>query len=282
MYPRILSKVFREPWLITPGKHETIQRLLIDRVSKGRRVLDDDDNSWGVEVKDDGRREVQDYGETRIIPVHGIIGQHLSALEMECGGCDIGAIAEQIRLAQHDSNVARVLFDFRSPGGTVTGIPECARMIAALGKPTIAFCDSECCSGAIYLASQCDEFYATASSNIGSVGVYQYFEDWTQFLANEGIKPNPISSGEFKLSGAWFKPMTDAERAMFQAGCDKIYTAFKAAVVSKRPVNDEFLQGQIFDGDEAAAHGFLSGVVDDMDQCLQLAGALTPNPVQHA
>jgi len=266
-YPLLMSRVFRSPWLILPGTHETIARGLLAHIADSKLETRNTELSEDGEAEDDGRREVTDYGQTRIIPVHGILGKHLSGLELMCGGCSLDALADQISLAKEDSNVARVLFDFRSPGGEVTGTPEVGDAIAELGKPSIGFCDSQCCSGALWLASQCDEFYATRSANIGSVGVYQYFEDWTRALEQQGVKPNPISSGLYKLSGAYFKPMTDDERAMFQAGCDKIHAEFKEVVSSKRPVADEFLQGQVFDGDEAAAHGFLA-VVDDLDTCL--------------
>lgn len=269
-YPQLMMRVFRQPWLITPAKHEVFQRILLERVS-GTRVDDVPEENQ----PDDGRREVQAIETIHLIPVHGTLMQHPGRLEkMHSGACPTEDIRTQIDIAKGDSNVSKVVFDFRSWGGEVVGIPECGDDIAELGKPTIGFCDSMCCSGALWLASQCDEFYATRSAQIGSVGVYQYFEDWTRHMENEGIKPNPISSGDMKLMGAYFKPMTKEERAIFQAGCDKIYAEFKEVVNSKRPVADEFLQGQVFDGDDAARHGFLSGIVDDLDECLQLVSEM--------
>lgn len=274
-YPQLMMRVFRQPWLIATAKHEVFQRVLLARVG-GRRADDnpDLDEEDGAEKIDDGRDEIQTLGHIQRIPVYGTLIQHADCLDMMSGACSIDRICDEIEIAKSDSNIAKVLFDFRSWGGQVVGIPECADKIAELGKPTIAFCDSMCCSGALWLASQCDEFYATRSAQIGSVGVYQYFEDCTEMLDMAGVKPNPISSGDFKLMGAYFKPMTKEERAIFQSGCDKIYAEFKEVVNSKRPVADQFLQGQIFDGDEAVQHGFLSGLVSDLDECLQLVSEM--------
>lgn len=265
-YPQLMSRVFREPWVITPGKHEAIQRVLLAHVAGHPAKMEMDSES----EDGDEESEVEDYGQTRVIPVYGILGKHLSGMEMMCGGCSIDDICSQIDLAKYDSNVARVLFDFRSPGGTVTGIPELAEEIAELGKPTFAFTDSECCSGAMWLAAQCDEFYATGSSQIGSVGVYRYFEDHSEEMKKAGVKPEPISAGEFKLMGAYFKPLSDAERELAQAGVNQIFEDFKTAVNIKRPIADEFLQGQVFRGIEAVQNGFLSGLVGGFEDCIEL------------
>ncbi len=270
-YPQIMTRVFREPWLIQPRVHETIQRTLLSRIGGNQQAMITDDEDG---PEDDGREQVMDYGGVRIIPVHGILGKHLDSIEMMCGGCSIDRVCEQIDIAKHDSNVKVALFDFRTPGGTVCGIPECADAIAEFGKPTVAFTDSLCCSGGMWLASQCDEFYATRSACIGSVGVYVYMEDWTRALEKEGVKPNPVSAGEFKLLGAYFKPLTDNERAIVQDGVNKTHAEFKATVKAKRPVDDQYLEGQDFTGDESAEFGFISGIVRDFDEAVSLAAEM--------
>lgn len=259
-YPQIISKVFEQPWLITPAKHRTIQKLIATRLDGG---MED-----GGEDCEDEKPEMAIDGSTAVIPVHGIIGKHLSMLEMECGGCDLDYIGTMIDAAMADGNVRKILFDIRSPGGTVTGVPEMARKIQNLSKPTMAFTDSECCSGALWLAMACGQFYCTESSDVGSVGVYSVFVDESRALEEEGIKVNPISAGKYKLTGASFKPMTDDERAMIQAGVDKIYGQFKAAVTRNREIADEYLQGQVFDGEEAVKYGFCDGLVESITDLL--------------
>lgn len=259
-YPHIISKVYEQPWLITPVKHRAIQKLIAARLDGGGMTEPED--------SDDEEPQMAMDGNTAIIPVFGIIGKHLSMLETMCGGCDLDTVGDMFDAAMVDSNVRRIVLNFRSPGGTVTGVPEMARKIANANKETIAFTDTLCCSGALWLASQCSKFYCTESSDVGSVGVYSVFLDETAALEKEGVKVNAISAGAFKLTGANFKPMTTDERAMLQAGVDKIYAQFKAAVTRNRVIDDEYLQGQVYDGEDAVKYGFCDGIVEDIADVL--------------
>jgi len=260
-FPQIISKVYEQPWLITPAKHRAIQRLITAHIEgNGMDMPKEDDEEDAEEIAMDGS--------TAIIPVHGIIGKHLSMLETMCGGCDLDKVGYMLDMAAADSSVRRVLLDFRTPGGTVTGIPELARKIANYSKPTLAFTDSECCSAGYWLASQCSHFYATESSNVGSVGVYMALLDESRALENEGIKINAIKAGEFKLAGASFKPLSETERTMFQSGVDKLHAQFKAAVLRNREIDASCLEGQCFDGEEAATNGMVDGLVESITDVL--------------
>jgi protease-4 len=260
-FPQIISKVYEQPWLITPAKHRAIQRLITAHMDgHGMDMPEKDDEEEDEEIAMDGG--------TAIIPVHGIIGKHLSMLETMCGGCDLDGVSQMLDVAGADKSVKRVLLDFRTPGGTVTGIPELARKIANYSKPTLAFTDSECCSAGYWLASQCGQFYATESSNVGSVGVYMALLDESRALENEGIKINAIKAGEFKLAGASFKPLSETERAMFQSGVDKLHAQFKDAVLRNREIDTSCLEGQCFDGDAAVANGMVDWLVESITEAL--------------
>ena len=259
-FPQIISKVFEQPWLITPAKHRAIQRLISTHLGGTSIVSAPDEEMPEPEIAMDGG--------TAIIPVHGIIGKHLSGMELMCGGCDLDEVSDMLDMAAADESVARVLLDFRSPGGTVTGIPELGRKIANYPKPTIGFTDSESCSASYWLMSQCRSAYATESSTVGSVGVYMALLDESRALENEGIKINAIKAGEFKLAGASFKPLSDSERAMFQAGVDKLHAQFKEAVLRNRQIDASCLEGQCFDGEEAVANGMVDGLVESITDVL--------------
>lgn len=263
-FPQIISKVYEQPWLITASKHRAIQRLLATHLQGGDITIKPDDE------EDSQPEEIAMDGSTAIIPVHGVIGKHLSMMEMMCGGCDLDSTSTMMDMAEADDSVKSVLLDFRTPGGTVTGIPELGRKIANFSKPTVAFTDSECCSAGYWLASQCGKFYATESSTVGSVGVYMALLDESRALENEGVKINAIKAGEFKLAGASFKPLTDSERAMFQAGVDKLHAQFKAAVLRNREIDVKCLEGQCFDGEEAAANGMVDGLVESVTDVLDM------------
>lgn len=261
-YPHIAAKIYDAPWLIDPSHHRNIAKQFEAHISGARADVATGD----MEPDDDEPRLV---GSVQIIPVHGILGKHLGQLEMMCGGCDVDEVGEDIDEAEADPRVQTILLDFRSPGGTVTGVPELGNKIASCTKTTAAFTDSQCCSGALWLASCCEQFQCTESALVGSCGVYSIYFDHTAEMESEGVKANAISSGEFKLAGAYFKPMTDAERTMLQTQCDSIHSKFKAVIQKNRNVDDSALQGQVFMGDEAAMCGMVDGIVEDMDEFLK-------------
>lgn len=237
-------------------KHWAIQRILESRMAG--------ETSIPMEEGED-KPEMRTMEGTAIIPVHGIIGKHLSGLEMMSGGVDLDILNGMLDDAESDESVENAVLDFRSPGGTVTGVPESARKIAAFSKPIVAFTDSQMASGAYWLASQASGgIYATESSSVGSIGVYMALLDESRALENAGIKINAISAGEFKMAGASFKSLTDQERAMFQGQVDTIYGQFKDAVSRHREIADSAMQGQVFDGVEAVAEGLVDDIVDDI------------------
>jgi signal peptide peptidase SppA len=267
-FPNIISKLFYEPLMITPQKHAAICQVLADRQSgkaQGARVMDDDDD-------DDGRPDeldYQQYGNCAVIPVHGVIEKHMKQMASAAPGCDLDTLNAMIDVAEMDGSVEKIIFDFRTPGGSVTGVPETARKILGCDKETVAFTDSECNSGGMYLASQCGKFYATGSSRVGSIGVWSAHLDLSRQMANDGENMQAISAGKYKLMGAYWKPLSSEETAILQGQIDKIWAGFKAAVCQVRSCTEDAMgNGLIFDGEEAAERGLTDGVVESLDDIL--------------
>lgn len=262
-YPQILSKLVKGLWLITEEKHYAMLSVLEARL-RGQSVFVD-----GAENKEKSNG-YQQFGATAVIPIDGILGKHLSSMESMCGGCSMDEVSAMLQVADQDPRVSKIVLNISSPGGTVTGTPELAGLIEdiATRKDVIAYTDTECCSGALWLASKANQFYCSTSSVVGSCGVRMILLDQSEALAKEGIKVNPIFSGKYKLSGASFKPLEDDERAMFQAESDRVHKLFQAAVNTNRSVDEKYLQGQVFRGEEAAAIGMVDGNLDDLDELL--------------
>lgn len=267
-YSHIISKLF-EPLVITPSRHAALMQMVETRLG-AQKVYDEDDTAISPKTDDDGDDEMQREGSTAIIPVHGVLVAHPEDIAMSECGCAMEDLSAAIDAAENDPRIERVVYDFRTPGGTVTCIPETGRKIQYSRKETIAFTNSECCSGGLWLAAQCQRFYATQSSRVGSCGVYCMTLDLSKAMEEQGIKVNAIFAGKYKLLGASFKPLADDERAILQNGVDRIYGQFKEAMETYRVVSDEnFGSGLIFDGDEAAELGFTDGVVESMDEILE-------------
>jgi signal peptide peptidase SppA len=201
-------------------------------------------------------------GDVAVIEVNGCITYKSSWFSMFFGGGSIQDLQQQFRLALADPAVRTIAFKFDSPGGVVDMVPEFADEIynARGQKPIIAVADTMIASAAYWLASQVDTIYATTSSQLGSIGVYNEHDDISGMLEKAGIKITLIAHGDHKVDGNPYEPLSDAARADRQAGADEVGDWFETAVargrgVKKSVVLDTFGQGQVFRGKKAIALG---------------------------
>lgn len=263
-YPHVINRLFYEPLVITQARHAALCRVLEARLQGTEPAMP------GQDEEEPATMEGWDTnGEDQVIEVHGVLVGKASDIPMSTCGCGLDEVSARIDEALQDQNVKRIIFDFNSPGGAVTGIPELGRKIAGIvSKETIGFTDSECCSGALWLGMQCQRFHATQSAAVGSIGVWCAVLDISRQMENEGVKLQEISAGKYKTMGAYWKPLTKEERGMLQASVDKIYAQFKEAVNLRRQVAEEFMQGQVFDGEEAVEAGISNGVVEGLEELI--------------
>src|SRR5690606_34372824 len=106
-----------------------------------------------------------------------------------------------------------------------------------------------CCSAAYWLASACDQIFASPSASVGSIGVYLALLDESRRLEDIGLKVETIKDGKLKGAGASWKPLTEDERAHFQTQVLQIGQMFRDGVTAKRgSVDIETMQGQAFFG----------------------------------
>jgi signal peptide peptidase SppA len=206
------------------------------------------------------------------IPLMGVIGKGLTALDKATGACDLDDVQDWITAAAEDPNVKAVVMDVNSPGGTVVGTPETAAAYRALGKikPTLSFCDSDCLSAAYYIASQGNRFIATPSSSIGNVGVFCAIADMTEAMQKAGIKMRVYKAGKYKGMGHPGVEITDEMDSHLQADVDSDWHMFKQAVKSVRSyASDADLEGQTFSGKIASDKHLITGVAGSWEQAVR-------------
>jgi signal peptide peptidase SppA len=205
------------------------------------------------------------YGNVAVVRVNGVIDKKLTQFEMDCyGGCDLEDVDAALAMAAANPKVSDVVLDFHSPGGSVTGTPETAARVAEMRKTKEmhAFVSTMCCSAAYYIASQADVIAAAPSAIVGSIGVYMAILDQTRKLEDEGLKVELIKAGRLKAMGASFKALTDEERDILQAEVDSIWSQFKAACTTLRPVSEADMQGQWFNGAQGKERKMVDAVTN--------------------
>ena len=204
-----------------------------------------------------------------VIPVVGVIGKSLSPLEKMIGAVDVNDLSETVDAFAANPDVQKIALQVSSPGGTVTGVEELANKVRSVGKPTLAYTDSEMASAAYWIASAADRVVSSPSATVGSIGVYIAIPDYSAAAEMAGIKMVVIKSGKFKGAGIEGTRLDEGHLANLQESVDTIHAEFKAAVNMKRKmVKAEAMEGQTFSGKQAAAQGLVTGLADSFSAAL--------------
>ena len=265
MYPLILQKVFCEPWCVLPEQHWALQEALIAILESSydakavdptmaQRPFTPIAAGLGLTAPSQPGSRLYTRGVLGVMPVRGVIGSHLSSLEMACGGYGVEQFCMDLERASEDPGIKRLLVDWHSPGGTVTGVPEAAKAFRDFGKnkETFSFTSGMCASAAYYIASQANNTYLTESAGYGSIGVYSAYLDRTEAMAKRGEKLRLFRSGDHKGMGLPGSTLTAEQEKMIQDRVDSLGSQFRSAVKSARgDVSKEDMQGQMFYGRDA-------------------------------
>jgi signal peptide peptidase SppA len=201
-------------------------------------------------------------------------------------GSSLSGIAAQVSRAADDPDVAGIVLDIDSPGGTVAGTAEAASAVAAAAqkKPVIACVNTLAASAAYWIASQASEIVMSPSADVGSIGAMVMHVDYGRALEESGITVTMIRSEQSpkKNEAHPFGPLSDEARANLQSrvndsGADFIRAVAGGRKVSQAKVKEEFGQGRMFGAKEAVARGMADRIAT-LDHVL--AGLVTNAPAR--
>ena len=205
-----------------------------------------------------------------IVPLKGVVGKNLPEMETYCGCCDLEEVEEMLEDAERDESVKVIILAIDSPGGVSVGVPEFAARVRNSRKRIIAFTDTEACSAAYWIGSQASEFFATPSSQVGSIGCYITYLNASEAYRKEGYRMEVYKSGDLKGAGIDGTDLTEAQKKMLTDQTVEIHEDFKADVLSVRSfVPESAMQGQCFSGKKAAEVGLVTGLVNGFDELMQ-------------
>jgi signal peptide peptidase SppA len=266
-FQHIIEQVYFRPWYITPTGHAAIHAVLRSRL--GIFMAEDEPVASGgprAGLFDDmfvQRKPLSiDRDGIATIQVLGPLGQGLSKMEKTCGCTDFADIQADFREAV-DKGARGILLDINSPGGTVSGTPETADVIAGKPIPVVAYAGELMASAAYYLGAGADAIVASKSSLVGSIGVYIPWVDRSRMYEDMGLKPDPIvnTGGDLKALGFGGR-LTDAQREHLQDAVDKDFSAFREHVRAFRAVPDTAMRGQVLKGNEAHEAALIDEIGD--------------------
>jgi signal peptide peptidase SppA len=173
-------------------------------------------------------------------------------------------IINQVTEAISDPSVGSIEITVSSPGGMVSGVEAAGDSIfnADKIKPVTAIVEDLAASGAYWLTSQARNIAANKTSEIGSIGVYSVYYDWTKFEEKMGIKAIVIRSGEHK--GMGLDAITDSQVAAVQEVIDGLAVQFIESVARGRKkevkqIND-LATGKLWLAEDAKKLGLIDNI----------------------
>ncbi|WP_316158770.1 MULTISPECIES: S49 family peptidase [unclassified Bradyrhizobium] len=191
-------------------------------------------------------------------------------------GSSLSDIAAQARRAGTDPDVAAIIGDFDTPGGTVAGTAEAAAAFAeaAQKKPVIAVVNTLAASAGYWIASQASEIVMTPSADVGSIGAMVMHVDYGKALEEAGINVTMIRSEQSPLKNEAhpFGPLSDDARSYLQgrvndSGAEFIRAVAAGRKVSPATVRKDFGQGRMFGAKDAVARG-MADRIGTLDQVI--------------
>ncbi len=265
MTPQQLAAMLSPVWLMDDTAFRAmingLRAFCLGNVSQAKGVVYQQRAASTVGSSKKKRKEVA------VLSLSGPIDHRASMWLDWIGGTATDRFGAEFDAAMDDPSVKSVLIDVNSPGGSAFGVPElAAKMYKRRGeKPIVAVADAMAASAAYWVGSAADRLYVTPSGYVGSVGVFSVHEDWSQALANEGVKVTITRIPEFKAEGMPYEAATEEFLASEASDIGRIYNDFVAAVAKQRgttPANvrETYGKGRVVDAKAAVSAGMADGV----------------------
>lgn len=197
------------------------------------------------------------------VAVIDVEGQIVAGKSAGFGAAAAGSdtIVDLIEQAGELSGVRAIVLRVNSPGGDVVASDEIYRALQRVDKPVVVSMGSIAASGGYYISVAADYIYATPYTLTGSIGVISQFFNAQELLEDLGVEVITITSGEVKDFGNFARPMTEEERAYWQALIDDTYEGFLSIVAEGRglPVDEvrEIADGRVVLGGDAVELGLV-------------------------
>ena len=198
------------------------------------------------------------------------------------GGGDIDNIgsdkyAKEIRKARTNDRVKAIVIRINSPGGSALASDVMWREIqlASKVKPVIASMSGVAASGGYYMAMACDTIVAHPTTITGSIGIFGMLPNMQKFFDDKlGITFDVAKTGEYSDWMTITRPLTTAEKAMFQNMIEEGYEDFTKKAADGRGMSHEDLlkvaSGRVWSGTEALERNLVD-VLGGLDIAVNIA-----------
>ena len=149
---------------------------------------------------------------------------------------DVGSIdiVWEIEDADWSENIQAIILDIDSVGGYSIAGEEISNALSRADKPTVALIRSIGASAAYWAAVGTDRIFASANSDVGSIGVTMSYIDHARQNQIDGLTYNSLNSGKFKDTGDPNKGLNYEEKQYLMRDINILADNFIKAVAEKR------------------------------------------------
>ncbi|MBI5885303.1 MAG: signal peptide peptidase SppA [Deltaproteobacteria bacterium] len=262
-----LIDIITSPWAIMPEKLVEL-RGIYETHLKGEKI-----DIKAVEARigkplDNRPQGYEVVDGVAVIPIDGVIAKRMNLFSQISGGVSTDLLARDFKAAINDPLVKAIVLAIDSPGGTVDGTVDIARLVyESRGvKPIVAYTDGTMASAAYWIGSAADKVYiGNDATLVGSIGVVATHQDISKAQEMAGVKTTEVYAGKYKRIVSQYAPLTEAGQAYLQDRVDYLYSVFVSAVADNRGVPVEkvlkgMADGKVFSGRQAIEAGLVDGV----------------------
>lgn len=259
----LLSQLACEPWYISETLHA---ELLADMLQAASAIAPAGSDSEGLTrtlaLAFAQRPAATMEKETGLAHIHvfGPVARNLPPIERAMGKTDFAQLHEDFATACA-AGARGVLLHMDTPGGTVNGTPEGAKLIADCPIPVVVHAKRAASAG-YYIAAGADRIIASPSAEVGSIGVMMPRVDLSEALARVGIKMDTITNTAGDLKGIGQGALTPVQREHLKAEADGMFNAFRDHILNHRTVPAAAMRGQTMTGSAALAANLIDAVGD--------------------
>ena len=207
-----------------------------------------------------------------VVPISGDIISFDDPNAPQYGGANAPTVSgdyfeRSVRNAENDPNILGILVPIDSGGGDPGAG---AMMMSALKRselPSVALVRSVGASAAYLAATGASTIIASPFADVGSIGVtYSYLSTYEKDK-QEGISYVQLSSGPYKDTGSPDKPLTDAEKNLYQRDIQIYKDLFVNTVATNRHMAtssvDALADGETWPGELALKNGLVDQLGDE-------------------
>jgi protease-4 len=152
--------------------------------------------------------------------------------------------------------------------------------LATEAKPVVVSMGNVAASGGYYIAAPANKIYADPTTITGSIGVFGIIPNMQGFFNNKlGITFDVEKTHQYADMLTVSRPLTEAEKRVFQQMVDEFYDGFKERVAEGRKLTlaqvDSVGRGRVWTGVDAKRIGLvdeLGGLEDAVKAAADMAG----------